>query len=166
MISVFKPTCVLIACKWNEEITTNISRLNGWWDVAATETTKLPTCFFFFYMPKTLLRNATVKEYFWWFRVGVTVRFTWCPGVMMPTVRRELVWSTYSAQPRSRETQYLAYLRDQNLAWWGRWRDRDVRRDRGPVSADCSPSDTPAPDSETDSRVQSDSQTNTHTNKS
>ncbi len=69
--------------------------------------------------------------------------------------RTEAERSTYSAQPRSRETQYLAYLRDQNLAWWGRWRGRDARRARGPASAGCLPSGTPAPDSGTDSRAQS-----------
>ncbi len=77
-----------------------------------------------------------------------------CPGHLDANRwRTEAERSTYSAQPRSRETQYLAYLRDQNLAWWGRWHGRDARRARGPASAGCLPSGTPAPDSGTDSRA-------------
>ena len=41
--------------------------------------------------------------------------------------------------------QYLAYLRDQNLALWGRWRGRGTRRGRGRAAAACWPTDTPAP---------------------
>lgn len=58
-------------------------------------------------------------------------------------------WKQKSAlslhRPRSREIQYLAYLRDQNLALWGRWRGRGIRRGRGPAAAACWPIGTPAP---------------------
>lgn len=58
-------------------------------------------------------------------------------------------WKQISAlslhSPRSRKIQYLAYLRDQNLALWGRWRGRGTRRGRGPGAAACWPTGTPAP---------------------
>ncbi len=58
-------------------------------------------------------------------------------------------WKQISAlslhRPRSRKIQYLAYLRDQNLALWGRWRGRGTRRGRGRGAAACWPIDTPAP---------------------
>lgn len=58
-------------------------------------------------------------------------------------------WKQISAlslhRPRSRKIQYLAYLRDQNLALWGRWRGRGTRRGRGRGAAACWPTGTPAP---------------------
>lgn len=58
-------------------------------------------------------------------------------------------WKQISAlslhRPRSRKIQYLAYLRDQNLALWGRWRGRGTRRGRDRGAAACWPIDTPAP---------------------
>lgn len=58
-------------------------------------------------------------------------------------------WQQISAlslhSPRSRKIQYLAYLRDQNLALWGRWRGRGTRSARGRGAAACWPIDTPVP---------------------
>lgn len=68
-------------------------------------------------------------------------------------------WKQLSAfslhRPRSRRIQYLAYLRDQNLALWGRWRGRGTRRDRGCGAAVCWPNDTPAPGCEMGCHAQS-----------
>lgn len=58
-------------------------------------------------------------------------------------------WKQISAlslhRPRSRKIQYLAYLRDQNLALWGRWRGRGTLSGLGRGAAACWPTDTPAP---------------------
>lgn len=58
-------------------------------------------------------------------------------------------WEQISAlslhSPRSRKIQYLAYLRDQNLALWGRWHGRGTQRAQGRGVAACWPIDTPAP---------------------
>lgn len=58
-------------------------------------------------------------------------------------------WKQISAlslhRPRSRKIQYLAYLRDQNLALWGRWHGHGTRRVQGHGAAACWPIDTPAP---------------------
>lgn len=58
-------------------------------------------------------------------------------------------WEQLSAlslhSPRSRKIQYLAYLRDQNLALWGRSHGRGTRRAQGRGAAACWPIGTPAP---------------------
>lgn len=75
-------------------------------------------------------------------------RFHW-PYLGMTWSQPLCEWKQISAlslhRPRSRKIQYLAYLRDQNLALWGRWRGRGTRRGRGHGAAACWPIDTPAP---------------------
>lgn len=66
------------------------------------------------------------------------------------TWRRPLCeWEQLSAlslhSPRSRKIQYLAYLRDQNLALWERSHGRGTQRAQGRGAAACWPIGTPAP---------------------
>ena len=76
----------------------------------------------------------------------VSIDLTWAKTwSQTPECERKQISALSLHSPRSRKIQYLAYLQDQNLALWGRWRGRGTRRGRGRGAAACWPTGTPAP---------------------